>query len=81
MFHLELVTEIEVEVNKLIEAGFIREVKYPLWISNINPVKNKNGQIRVCIDFWDLKKVCPKDDFPLPIIELMVDAKTVHEAM
>ncbi|KAH0720316.1 hypothetical protein KY284_005346 [Solanum tuberosum] len=56
VFCPELVTQIEVEVNKLIEAGFIREVKYPLWISNIVPVKKKNGQIRVCVDFQDLNK-------------------------
>jgi len=51
VFRPELVTQIEVEVNKLIEAGFIREVKYPLWISNIVPVKKKNGQIRASVDF------------------------------
>ncbi|KAH0761272.1 hypothetical protein KY290_017345 [Solanum tuberosum] len=76
VFRPELVTQIEAEVNKLIEAGFIREVKYLLWISNIVLVKKKNGQIRVCVDFRDLNKECPKDDFPLPIIELMVDATT-----
>ena len=72
----ELVTKIEAEVNKLIEVGFIREVKYPLWIQKLVPVKKKNGQIRVCIDFWDLNKACPEDDFPLPITELMVDTTT-----
>ncbi|KAH0644727.1 hypothetical protein KY284_032611 [Solanum tuberosum] len=51
VFRLELVTQIEADVNKLIEVGFIREVKYPLWISNIVPVKKKNGQIRVYVDF------------------------------
>nr|XP_009757669.1 PREDICTED: uncharacterized protein LOC104210465 [Nicotiana sylvestris] len=81
MFRLELVSQIEVEVNKLIEAGFIREVKYPSCISNIVPVKKKNGQIRICVDFRDLNKACPKDDFPLPIIELMVDATIGHKAM
>ncbi|KAL0345464.1 UNVERIFIED_CONTAM: Transposon Tf2-12 polyprotein [Sesamum radiatum] len=58
-----------------------REVKYPTWISSIVPVKKKNGQIRICVDFRDLNKACPKDDFPLPIIELMVDATTGHEAL
>ncbi|XP_015159093.1 uncharacterized protein [Solanum tuberosum] len=81
MFHPELVTQIEAEVNKIIEDGFIQEVKYPLWISNIVHVKKKNGQIRVCVNFRDLNNACPKDDFPLPIIELMVDATTGHEAM
>ncbi|KAG9442391.1 hypothetical protein H6P81_018245 [Aristolochia fimbriata] len=69
------------EVDKLIAANFIREVKYPSWIANIVPVKKKTGQIRVCVDFRDLNKACPKDDFPLPITELMVDATTGHEAL
>jgi hypothetical protein len=77
-FHPELISQIEVEVNKLIQAGFIREVKYLTWISNIVIVKKKNGQIRVCVDFRDLKNACPKDDFPLPVTEIMVDATTDH---
>uniref|UniRef100_A0A6N2MMH1 Retrotransposon gag domain-containing protein n=1 Tax=Salix viminalis TaxID=40686 RepID=A0A6N2MMH1_SALVM len=77
-FRPELVSQIEAEVNKLIQAGFIREVKYPTWISSIVPVKKKNGQMRVCVDFRDLNNACPKDDFPLPITEIMVDATTGH---
>ncbi|KAG9450316.1 hypothetical protein H6P81_010281 [Aristolochia fimbriata] len=69
------------EVDKLIAANFIREVKYPSWIANIVPVKKKTGQIRACVDFRDLNKACPKDDFPLPITELMVDATTGYEAL
>ncbi|KAG9458862.1 hypothetical protein H6P81_003370 [Aristolochia fimbriata] len=80
-FRPELVPEIEKEVDKLLKVDFIREVKYPSWIANIVPVKKKNGQIRVCVDFGDLNKACPKDDFPLPITELMVDATTGHEAL
>ncbi|KAG9453486.1 hypothetical protein H6P81_006390 [Aristolochia fimbriata] len=81
LFRPELVPEIQKEVDKLIAANFIREVKYPSWIANIVPVKKKTGQIRVCVDFCDLNKACPKDDFPLPITELMVDATTGHEAL
>ena len=58
VFRPELVTQIKAEVNKLIEVGFIREVKYPLWIQKIVPVKKKNGQIRVSIDFRDLNQAC-----------------------
>ncbi|RVW89464.1 Retrovirus-related Pol polyprotein from transposon 17.6 [Vitis vinifera] len=54
-------------------------VKYPTWIANIVPVKKKNGQIHVCVDLRDLNNVCPKNDFLLPIIELMVDATIGHE--
>ena len=66
------------EIDKLIEVGFIREVKYPTWITSIVLVKKKNGQIRVCVSFRDLNNACPKNDFPLPIIEPMVDATTGH---
>ncbi|XP_074296967.1 uncharacterized protein LOC141627634 [Silene latifolia] len=65
-FRPELVPKIEKEVNKLIKAGFIREVKYSTWIKNIVPVRKKNGQLRICVDFRDLNDACPKDDFPLP---------------
>jgi len=68
-------------VNKLIDAGFIHEVKYPTWIANIIPVRKNNGQLRVCVDFQDLNDACPKDDFPLPVIELMIDATTGHETL
>jgi len=50
-FRPELVPLIQNEVNKLIEAGFIRKFKYPTWISSIVPVRKKNGQIRVCVNF------------------------------
>lgn len=61
-------------MDKFIAAGFMREVQYPKWISNIVPVRKKNRQVRVCVDFRDLNAACPKDDFPLPITELMIDA-------
>jgi hypothetical protein len=75
----EILPKIEVEVEKLIAAGFIREVKYPIWVPSIVPVKKKNGQTRVCVDFRDLNKACPKNDFPIPISEILVDATMGHE--
>jgi len=68
-------------VNKLIDAGFIREVKYPTWIANIVLVRKKNGQLHSCVDFRDLNDACPKHDFPLAVTELMIDATTGHEAL
>jgi len=68
-------------VNKLIDVGFIREVKYPTWIANTIPVSKKNGQLCICVDFRDLNNACPKDNFPLPVTELMIDATTSHEAL
>ncbi|XP_059630057.1 uncharacterized protein LOC132273040 [Cornus florida] len=57
------------EVNQLLEAGFIREVQYPSWLLNVVIVQKKNGKWRVCIDFTNLNKACPKDSFPLPKID------------
>ena len=65
---------IQEEVTKLLEAGFIREVKYPKWLANVVLVKKSNGKWRVCVDYTDLNKACPKDCYPLPNIDLLVDA-------
>ncbi|KAK1668161.1 hypothetical protein QYE76_056320 [Lolium multiflorum] len=69
------------EVDKLITAGFIKEAQYTEWLSSIVPVEKKNGQVRVCQDFRDLNRACPKDDFPIPITEIIVDSTTGHGAL
>ncbi|XP_052287276.1 uncharacterized protein LOC127898826 [Citrus sinensis] len=66
------------EVEKLLRAGFIREVNYPEWISNVVLVKKANGKWRMCVDFTDLNKACPKDSFPLPKIDQLVDSTAGH---
>jgi hypothetical protein len=62
------------EVKRLLSAGVIREVTYPEWLANTVMVKKANGKWRMCIDFTDLNKACPKDEFPLPKIDSLVDA-------
>jgi hypothetical protein len=52
------------EVKRLLSAGVIREVKYPEWLANTVMLKKANGKWRMCIDFTDLNKACPKDKFP-----------------
>ena len=69
------------EVEKLLQAGAIREVEYPEWLANIVLVKKANGKWRLCIDFTDVNRACPKDSFPLPRIDLIVDAITGHELL
>ncbi|KAI3719999.1 hypothetical protein L6452_20906 [Arctium lappa] len=69
------------EVDNLLKTGKIREVKYPDWLANVVVVQKKNGKWRVCIDFTDLNKACPKDPFPLPHIDSMVDATAGHELL
>ena len=53
------------EVDRLIMAGFIREAKYPVWVSNPVLVLKPDGRWRCCVDFTNLNKACPKDSFPV----------------
>ena len=69
------------EVGKLLQAGAIREVEYPEWLANVVLVKKANGKWRLCIEFTDINKACPKDSFPLPRIDLIVDATVGHELL
>jgi hypothetical protein len=65
---------IEVEVCKLLDACFIRECQHPIWLANPVLVPKKIGGLRMCIDYTDLNKHCPKDPFPLPCIDQVVDS-------
>ena len=69
------------EVGKLLHAGAIREVEYPELLANVVLVKKENGKWRLCIDFTDINKACTKDSFPLPRIDLIVDATAGHELL
>jgi hypothetical protein len=69
------------EVKILLRAGVIREVTYPEWLANTVMVKNTNGKWRMCIDFTDLNKACPKVQFPLLRIDSLIDAAATSELM
>ena len=60
-------------------AGFIREVYYPEWLANIVQVKKASEKWRMCVDFTDLNKACPKDSFFLPRIDQLVDSTAGHK--
>ena len=74
MFAQERDRAIAKEVGKLQEASFIKEVYYPDWLANVVMVKKANGKWRMCVDFTDLNKVCPKDGYPLPRVNVLVDS-------
>ena len=76
--HAEAVRQ---EVSKLKKAGAIKEVFYPEWLANTVVVKKKTGKWRVCVDYTDLNKACPKDPFPMPKIDQLVDATVGHPRM
>ena len=60
---------------------FIREVYYPDWLANVVMVKKANGKWRICVDFTDLNKACPKDSYLLPRIDQLVDSTTSHKLL
>jgi hypothetical protein len=62
------------EVRKLLQAGFIEEVHHPEWLANPVIVPKANGKLRMCIDYTNLNKACPKDPYPLPRIDQIVDS-------
>jgi hypothetical protein len=59
------VVAVKSEVQGLLDASVIREVMYPKWLANTEPVKKKNGKWRMCIDFTDLNKATSEDNYPL----------------
>jgi hypothetical protein len=69
------------EVQRFLDAKVIREVQFTTWRVNVVMVKKKNGKWRMCIDFTDLNKACPKDNFPLPRIDTLVDQAAGSEML
>ena len=78
LFNLDYHQVIQAEVDNLLKTGFIREIKYPKWLANVVVVPKKGGKWRVCVDYTDLNEACPKDSFPLPRIDQIIDASARH---
>ena len=76
--HVDTVVE---EVEKLKEANAIIEVLYLSWLSNTVMMKKKTSKWRVCVNFTSLNWACPKDCFPLPKIDQLVDSTSGHTHM
>ena len=69
------------EIQKQLSVSFLSVVEYPEWLANVIPVPKKDGKVRVCVDFQDLNKASPKDDFPLPHIDMLVDSTVGHSML
>ena len=80
-FHPDCHLVIQTEVDNIPQNGFIREVKYPEWMANVVVVPKKGNKWRVCVDCMDLNDACPKDNFPLPHIDHIVDAWARHSML
>ena len=77
----EHVKAVRQEVGRLKKVGAIKEIFFPEWMSNTVVVRKKNGKWRVCINFTNLNRACPKDPFPMPKIDQLVDATYGHLRM
>jgi hypothetical protein len=67
--HPRKATAIKLEVEKLLKVIFIYPVALTEWVSNPVPIDKKGGSIHVCVDYWDINKACPKENFPTPFVD------------
>ena len=79
-FNLNVLDDIK-EIETLLEAKFIQPCRYAEWISSVVPVYKKNGKLRVCIDFRDFNKATLMDGYPMPIVDMLVDAAVGHKVI
>jgi hypothetical protein len=77
----EVLIEVKKEVEKMIEAGFIRPCRYAEWISSAVPMQKKDGRWRVCVDFRDLNRATPKDEYPMLVAETMINTAAGHKIL
>ena len=73
-------TVIKDEVEILLKHGFIYSIALMEWVSNPVPVDKKQGKIHVCTEFFDLNKACPKENYPMPFIDQIIDSCASSEA-
>jgi len=71
--HPKKAAAIKVEIEKLLHVGFIYPVPLTDWVSNLVPVMKKQGPIRVCVDYRDVNNSCPKENYPTPFIDQIID--------
>ena len=74
----EMLLKIKEEVKKQLDVGFLEVSKYPQWVANIVPVPKKDGKVWMCVDYQDLNRASPKDNFPLSHIDTLVDNTAKH---
>src|ERR1044072_2849971 len=74
-----VLTKIKAEIERLLRCRFIRTTRYVEWLANIVPVIKKNGSLRICIDFRDLNTATPKDQYFMPVAEMLIDSAAGFE--
>jgi hypothetical protein len=77
----EVLEEVKKEIEKMLEEGFIRPCRYVEWISSIVPIQKKDGRWRVCVDFRDLNRATPKDEYPMSVAETLINAAASNKIL
>jgi hypothetical protein len=81
-FNSTIYDQVKEEINQLLQAGFIQPCRYAEWVSNIMPVEKKDyGKIRVCIDFRDLNRATLKDEYSMPIANMLIKDASGHRVI
>jgi hypothetical protein len=70
----KILEEVKKVIEKLLEAGFIRPCRYAEWISSIVPAQKNDGRWRICVDFRGFNRATPKDEYPMPVAEMLINA-------
>ncbi|MCH86304.1 hypothetical protein A2U01_0007158, partial [Trifolium medium] len=78
-FAPDIMSKIKEEIERLLRSKFIKTARYVEWLANIVPVIKKNGSLRICVDFRDLNNATPKDEYSMPVAEMLVDSAAGFE--
>jgi hypothetical protein len=82
IFKPEIIERVKEEIDWLLQARFIQPCRYADWVSNIVPVKKKNmGKIRICVDFRNLNRATLKDEYPMPVVDLLIDSTSGNKVI
>ena len=73
--------QVKEEIHKQLSVGFLSVVEYPDWLANVVLVPKKDGKVRVCVDYRDLNKASPKNNFPLLHIDMSVESTAGHSML
>jgi hypothetical protein len=77
----EVFEEVKKEIEKMLEVGFIRPCRYAEWITSIVPIQKKDGRWRVYVDFRDLNRATPKDEYLMPVAETLINAAASNKIL
>jgi hypothetical protein len=81
-FNPDVYDHVKEEANRLLEANFIRPCRYVDWISNIVLIEKKGtGKIHICIGFHNLNRSTPRDEYPMPIADMLVNDSSSHKVI